>query len=101
MKRTAFLALLSGTAVAQEYPPTLPGKEEPPKRLPNGTLQSEAILKEEHKKLVEEAGKLTSLAKEIEESIEKNPHQVLNLALLKKIEEVEKLAKRMRGRYQR
>lgn len=101
MKRTAFLALLSGAAVAQEYPPTLPGKEEPPKRLPNGTLQSDAILKEEHKKLVEDSGKLVSLAKEIEDSIEKNPHQVLNLSLLKKIEEVEKLAKRMRGRYQR
>jgi hypothetical protein len=101
MKRTSFLGLLSGLALAQEYPPTLPGREEAPKRLPNGTLQSDAILKDEHKRLTEEAGKLVSLAKEIEESIEKNPHQVLNLSLLKKIEEVEKLAKRMRGRYQR
>lgn len=101
MKRTSFLGLLSSLALAQEYPPALPGKDEPPKRLPNGTLQSDAILKDEYKRLIEDAGKLVSLAKEVEESIEKNPHQVLNLALLKKIEEVEKLAKRMRSRYQR
>lgn len=101
MKRTAFLGALSGVLAAQEYQPSVPGKEEPPKRLPDGTLQSEAILKDDHRRLLEDSAKLHSLAKEVDEWVEKNTHNVLSLSLIKKIEEIEKLAKRMRTRYQR
>lgn len=92
LDRQAFLALL----LAQQFP--LEEKDPPPKRMPDGTLQSEAILKDEHKKNLADIGRLQVLAKEVEEELKKFGHHVLSTGLLKKLEEIEKIAKRMRSR---
>jgi len=44
MGRKRFLAGWAGSLLAQQFPPA--EEKEKPKRLPDGTLQSEAILKD-------------------------------------------------------
>ncbi len=95
LDRQAFLALL----LAQQFPQ--PEKEPAPKRMPDGTLQSEAILKEEHKRNLADVARIQALAGEVEEELKKFGHHVLSTGLLKKLEEIEKIAKRMRSRTNR
>ncbi len=95
LDRQAFLAVL----FAQQFPPD--EKEPAPKRMPDGTLQSEAILKEEHKRNLTDVARIQTLATEVEEELKKFGHHVLSTGLLKKLEEIEKTAKRMRGRTNR
>jgi hypothetical protein len=104
--RMQFLAMVMGAQVMgaqfpNPFPPPMPERDPRPKRLPDGTLQSEAILKAEHKKMMEDVTKIQELAKEVEAELEKNQHHVLSTGLLKKLEEIEKLAKRMRSRHNR
>jgi hypothetical protein len=98
--RKHFLFGCSGWLFGQQFPDKVDDKEKP-KRLPDGTLQSEAILKDEQKKMLADAAKLIELGNEIETEIKKHDHHVLSVGLLKKLEEVEKLARRMRGRHNR
>ena len=97
--RNTFIASWSGMLLAQQFPQI--DEKEKPKRLPDGTLQSEAILKEEHKRLLADLARLQDLGREIETELNKNDHHVLSMSILKKLEEVEKLARRMRGRHNR
>lgn len=69
--------------------------------MPDGTLQSEAILKEEHKRNLADVERIKTLAGEVEEELKKFGHHVLSTGLLKKLEEIEKIAKRMRSRTNR
>ena len=99
LARKTFLACCSATLAAQQIPQA--EKEEKPKRMPDGTLQSEAILKDEQKKMLVDSAKLIALSKEIDDELRKNDHHVLSVGMLKKLEEVEKLARKMRGRHAR
>lgn len=67
-------------------------------RLPGGKKQSEEILKAEHEKSLAEVKKLRQLAEDLEDELVKNDRHVLSLSALKKTEEIEKLAKRIRNR---
>ncbi|MBY0375492.1 MAG: hypothetical protein K2Q23_15970 [Bryobacteraceae bacterium] len=86
-------------ALLVQLPP--PQSERPdPKdlRLPNGKLQSEEVLKEEHKRTLKDVDEITRLAAEIRAEMEKNEHHVLSLGLLKKFDEIERITKRARSR---
>jgi hypothetical protein len=63
--------------------------------------RQEALLKDEYKKSLEDSAELSKLAEELKIELEKNDHNVLSLAAVKKTEEIEKLAKRIRGRLRR
>jgi hypothetical protein len=67
-------------------------------RLPNGKSQQEEILKAEHEKSLKDAAALIDLAEQLKADLEKNDRHVLSVATLKKTEEIEKLAKRIRTR---
>jgi hypothetical protein len=67
-------------------------------RLPNGQLQSDAILKAEYQQNVKDARELTALSKSIELDFDKNDQNVLSVGLLKKLDDVEKIARRIQGR---
>ncbi len=99
LARKSFLANLCTVLLAQQLPPV--DKEENVKRLPDGTLQSEAILKDEQKKLLTDAAKLIQFSQEVEAELKKNDHNILSIGMLKKLDEIEKLARRMRGRHNR
>ena len=81
------------SAVPQDPDPTVPEKQ-----LPNGKSQREEILKVDHKKNLEDAAALAKLAKEVSESFEKGDRDVISIKTLKNLDEIERLAKGMRGR---
>jgi hypothetical protein len=87
-----------------QVPPLLdPNSEEKPGdiRLPNGKKQQDEILKADYEKNVKDARDLTDLARSFEEDLEKNEAFVFSLADLKKLDDMEKLTKRIRGRMKR
>src|SRR5215468_8556347 len=67
-------------------------------RLPDGKLQQDEILKSDHERDLKDAAQLIELAEQLKEELEKNDRHVLSLSSLKKTEEIEKLAKRIRSR---
>ena len=77
------------------------GAEEPDLRLPSGKSQRQEILKAEHAKSKAEAAELVTLAEELKEELDKSEHQVLNVKLVKKAEDIEKLARRIKDRMKR
>lgn len=70
-------------------------------RLPNGKLQRDEIIKAEYKKSLEDADELIKLAQDLKADLEKNTAFVVSIPSIKKTEDIEKLAKRIRGRMKR
>jgi hypothetical protein len=70
-------------------------------RLPDGRSQKEEILKSEHAKSLEDAGELMKLSEELKVDLEKNNRHIVSVKTLKKLDDIEKLAKRIRGRLKR
>ena len=78
-----------------------PRQEDTPPRLPDGKNQSEAILKADHEKSLKDAAELTKLAEDLKIDLEKNDRYVLSLGTLKKLDEIEKITRRIRSRLRR
>lgn len=70
-------------------------------RLPNGKKQSDEILKADYEKNLKDARELTALSRSLEDDLEKNDRFVLSLSSLKKLDDIEKLTRRIRGRMKR
>jgi hypothetical protein len=70
-------------------------------RLPNGKRQQDEILKAEYEQNVKDAQELLNIARSFEEDLEKDDRYVLSLSSLKKLDDIEKLTKRIRGRMKR
>lgn len=70
-------------------------------RLPNGRLQRDVILKADHEKNLEDAAEMSRLADEVKLDLEKNTQYVFSIEDVKKLQEIEKLAKRIRSRMKR
>ena len=69
--------------------------------LPNGKPQQEEILKADHQQDLKDAAQLVELSEQLKAELEKNDRHVLSISSLKKTEEIEKLAKRLRSRLRR
>lgn len=97
------LGLAAPFAAGQSFPPdlSLPDRPDKERRLPNGRSLNEAIIKEDLKRNQEDLRKIRDLAAEVEKDIEKTGGQVVSMDNLKKLEEVEKLSKRIRDRMRR
>ncbi len=76
-------------------------QEPQPQRLPDGRLQSLAILKADYEKSKEDIAKLIELAQQLEEEIQKNQEFVVDLRSLRKVEDIEELAGRIKKRMKR
>jgi hypothetical protein len=106
-RRLAILAILSSPLgrSAQE-PPVLPGQRRPPPdpekdedtRLPNGKSQKDAISKEAHEEALKEVESLIQLAEDLRVELKRNGEFVVAVSSLKKTEEIEKLARKIRGK---
>ena len=70
-------------------------------RLPSGKSQQDEILKADHEKDLKDAAALIELAEQLKQELEKNDRHVLSVSSLRKAEEIEKLAKRIRQRLRR
>jgi hypothetical protein len=69
--------------------------------LPNGKSQKEEILKVEHKENLADARRLVEVARGLQAEFEKRDARVLSVNAIRNTEEIEKLAKRIRGRLRR
>ena len=63
--------------------------------------QTEEILKRDYEDSLKDSAQLYKLAEELKIELEKNNRHVLSIAAIKKTEEIEKLAKRIRDRIRR
>jgi len=91
-------------AVADQPPPApLQNADDKPRdvRLPNGKSQTDAILKDDYAKNLKDARDLTGLARGLEEDLEKNEAFVFSLTTIKKLDDMERLTKRIRARMKR
>lgn len=98
----ATLGLTRGISRAQ-YPPDAQDSHPPlgkpdETRLPNGKKQSDEILKEEYRKSLADARELSGLVKTLQEEMERDDRFVLSLATLKRLDDIEKLTRRIRTR---
>jgi len=93
------LLLLGAGAQRHPQPPDKPDK--PEILLPSGKNQREEILKLDFEKTKTEAAELAELAHQLKAEIEKNERHVIDMRTLKKAEEIEKLARRIKDRMRR
>jgi hypothetical protein len=71
------------------------------RHLPNGHLQKDEILKADHQKNLEDARALIRLSRELTVNLEKESEFVYSITTIKKAEEIEKVARRIRNRLKR
>src|ERR1700680_222986 len=105
--RRAFLTLAPEALAARLLPAQAenphdkfpaPGTPEEDNRLPNGKLQRDEILKADYQQNLKDARELVEISKSFELDLEKSDRFVLSLGLLKKLDDMEKITKRIRGR---
>ena len=70
-------------------------------RLPNGRSLQEELLKAEHKQSLKDVTQMIELSEELKEELEKNERHIVSVSSIRKTEEIEKLAKRIRARLKR
>jgi hypothetical protein len=75
-----------------------PDDPQPRNKLPNGKTQSEEILKADHAKSLIELKQITELSESLAADMERDTPHVLSLNSIKKVEEIERLARRVKGR---
>jgi hypothetical protein len=86
---------------AQKNSAPAPGEPAEDIRLPNGKKQQDEILKAEYEQNVKDAQELLNIARAFEEDLEKDDRYVLSVSSLKKLDDMEKLTKRIRSRMKR
>ncbi len=70
----------------------------PKGKLPNGKTQIDEILKADHAKSLEDLKQITEISQALAAEMEHDTSHVLSLSSIRKTEEIEKLARRIRGR---
>jgi hypothetical protein len=95
-----FLAMLFTLALfAQRGQPPAPPPDTPQDiQFPNGKSQHEEILKQDHKKNLADAAAMAKLAEEVSEDLEKDDRFVYSVKTMKKLDDIEKLTKAIKGR---
>jgi hypothetical protein len=86
---------------AGQLPPGFPDAREKPKRLPDGRLQNEAILREDFERNLRDLERMEELLEEAERALEKAAAGGAPRRVGQALEEVEKISKRISGRLRR
>jgi len=89
------LELLAGQSPRKPFPRPQAGQTENP---PSEGPSADALAKTAYHDSLDDARKLLALAEELKADIEKNDRYVVSMDTIHKTEEIEKLAKRIRGR---
>ncbi len=79
-------------------PARTPGDESGDRKLPNGKSQDNAIAKHNHDLAIAEANELVELAGQLRNELQQAGSYVVPLSSMKKTEQIEKLARRIRSR---
>lgn len=101
-----YIVMVLAVALALQAQKPIPEREIPEDgaadvRLPNGKSQRQEILKADYQKSLEDARALSKLADELKVDLEKNDYNVLSLATLKKVDDIDKLARHIHDRLKR
>jgi hypothetical protein len=75
-----------------------PTDTEQDQKLPNGKSQKDAIARENHQKALRDAEELVRLSTQLQEDLKKSGEYIVPLSSVKRTEEIEKLARRIRNR---
>jgi len=76
-------------------------RDEPDVKLPNGKLQKDEIIRVDYEHNLRDAAELARLSEEIKDDLEKGDRYLVSTKTLKKLDDVEKLAKDIRQRMRR
>ncbi len=95
----AFAASPAQTPV-DRFPSRKPGEPEEV-RLPNGKLQKDEIVKAEHQKSLDDVDEMKKLILEFSDEFEKGGRHTVSIQMIRKLEDIEKRAKRIRTRLTR
>jgi hypothetical protein len=99
MSRLRFLILPTILLVfAAAQVPRGPSPEAMGTKPNNDRHKKELIAQESYKESLDDTKKLIATAEELKAELEKNDRYVVSMAAIRKTEEIEKLAKRIRGR---
>ena len=103
MKFSIFVVFTACLALGQFRPgtPSLGRNREGDVKLPNGKSQREEILKADYKKNLEDAAELVKLAEGLKAELEKDDRYVVSVKTIKDTDDIERLAKNIRGRLKR
>ena len=104
-RRIALLNLLAAAAqlgYAQNQQPQrtvpLPANPDEDVKLPNGKSQKDAIAKENHEQAMKDVNELISIAEQLRDELQKSGEHVVSVSSVKKTEDIERLARKIRGR---
>jgi hypothetical protein len=103
-RRSMLLSVAASSVLgAQQQSPQQPQLPEIPKpdeddKMPNGKSRKDAIAKEEHEAALKDTNQLIAVAQQLKDELEKAGDFVVPLSSVKRTEEIEKLARRIRGR---
>ncbi len=102
-RRAALFSLLASPLAANPQKPydrelPVPRIPDEDPRLPNGKSQKNAMAKQNHEEALKDAEELVTTAQQLQDEIKKAGSYVVPVESLKKTEEIEKLARRIRGR---
>ncbi len=105
-RRTALLAFAAPALAPanrqdqQEQPRTVPLPPNPDEdtKLPNGKSQKNEIAKQQHEQALKDANELVATAQQLRDDLRKSGDYVVSVSSVKKTEEIERLARRIRGR---
>ncbi len=105
-RRAAVFTLIAPALVAgksqdqqqQDRNSPIPPNPDEDRKLPNGKSQKDAIAKEQHEQALKDTADLITVAEQLRDELQKAGDYVVPVASVKKTEEIEKLARRIRGR---
>ncbi len=102
-RRSTLISLAAVAAFGQDAsqgdkssPPPKLGEEDP--KLPNGKSQRDEIARQQHTDALKDADALVAAAEELRDELKHAGDFVVPVASVRKTEEIEKLAKKIRGR---
>jgi hypothetical protein len=104
-RRAALLNLVASAALLgqvqqdQQDDRTLPIPPNPNEdiKLPNGKSQKDAIAKEDHEQALKDVNDLITVAQQLRDEMQKSGEHVVSVASVRKTEEIERLARKIRG----
>lgn len=104
-RRALYLPVVCLCIAAQDPPHGRPGSPrlDTPEilRTPDGRNRTEMILKADHEASLKDLDAMRKLVDDIKIDMEKNDRHVLSVGALKKLDDIEKLSKKIRSRMKR
>ena len=97
---TLAVMLLMGQA-PEDFPPVRPPRDPLDRKLPNRKSQRDEIARADHKRSLEDAAQLATLSQQIKDDLENGDPFVVSVKTVKKLDDIEKLAKDIRNRLKR